>query len=350
MAAKALSVQNTSGPNADLLSGLPFADLFGLLNKVSDFNQLQADLAIEYQQSLVQPWQERGRLYDIAVWLAGWQGRVPSVRRPELCLFAGASALADQQAQNRAQAAAKMQIVMLSSGGSAANSLAAGLSAGLRVFDLAVDQPGGRADETAAMSERGCARAFAFGMEAVASNADLLCLAGFGPGSRQAAAVTAMLLLDGAAADWCEEADQQAFFAAAHALHGPASTDAFELLRRCGSREMAAICGAIVAARTQSIPVIFDGFVAAVAALLLHRARPGMADHCLLSGRDGSRAHDAVILALAQAPMLDLKITATDGLGALLAAHIVRAAADLHNILPKSANIDGVMAQAGASS
>ena len=44
-------------------------------------------------------------------------------------------------------------------------------------------------------------------------------------------------------------------------LHASHLNDPLEVLRRFGGREMAAICGAILAARLQRIPVILDGYV-----------------------------------------------------------------------------------------
>jgi nicotinate-nucleotide--dimethylbenzimidazole phosphoribosyltransferase len=132
---------------------------------------------------------------------------------------------------------------------------------------------------------------------------------------------------------------------AAYGLHGVFSKDPLELLRRCGSREIAAICGAIVAARTQSIPVIIDGFVATAAAAVLAAQQPGAIEHVLLSGSDGSPAHDRLITQLSLSPLLDLKIRSPDGLGALLAAQLVRAAADLHNDLPLATQLPSLLEQ-----
>ncbi len=327
----------------EIFNGLPFADIKSILELLKDFNVIQSDAAKIHQQNLTVNAADLGRLSHITPWLAGWQGRVPSIRRPELCLFAGSTDLNDEPAMLAAQAAAKLQIVSLSSGGSAANSLAHSGSVGLRLFDLAIDQPGQLISTGAAMSERGAARAFAFGMEAVAANADLLCLAGFGPGSRVAAAAIAMGLFGGTAADWSDE--WLPLVQAAHDLHGASGQDPLELLRRCGNREIAAICGAIVAARTQSIPVIIDGFVATAAAAILAKQQPGAIDHVLLSGSDGSPAHDRLIAQLALTPLLDLKIRSSDGLGALLAAQLVRAAADLHTNLPLVTQLPDVLEQ-----
>ena len=67
------------------------------------------------------------------------------------------------------------------------------------------------------------------------------------------------------------------------ALHGQPAKDPLEVLRRVGGREIAAIAGAILAARAEKVPVILDGYVATAAAAVLHATRtPAALDHCLL--------------------------------------------------------------------
>jgi nicotinate-nucleotide--dimethylbenzimidazole phosphoribosyltransferase len=324
----------------DSFSGLPFTDIKALINNINEINSVEFNSASKHQHDLIVPAGALGRLSQLAPWLAGWQGRAPSIKRPELCLFAGATALGNEKARAEAEAEAKLQIMLLSSGGGAANSVALQSAAGLRVFDLAIEQPGPLISTTAAMTEVGCARAFAFGMEAVAANADLLILAAFGPGSRLAAAATAFGLLGGVASDW---ADQEAdIIQGAIGLHGTSKSDPLELMRCCGSREMSALCGAIIAARTQKIPVIIDGFTATVAAAVLAAAGPGAIDHVLLSGSDGSPAHARLIERLGLSPLLQLDIQATDGLGGLLAAQLLRAAVDIHAAVPTSGQLSDI--------
>jgi nicotinate-nucleotide--dimethylbenzimidazole phosphoribosyltransferase len=109
--------------------------------------------------------------------------------------------------------------------------------------------------------------------------------------------------------------------------------------RRHSSCSGASWCGAIIAARTQSIPVIVDGFVATVAAAILAAQRSGAIDHVLLSGSDGSAAHARLIAQLGLSPLLDLNIQTSDGLGGLLAAQLLRAAADLHTAVPTATQL-----------
>ncbi|MFX8715945.1 nicotinate-nucleotide--dimethylbenzimidazole phosphoribosyltransferase, partial [Acinetobacter baumannii] len=66
---------------------------------------------------------------------------------------------------------------------------------------------------------------------------------------------------------------------AALTLHAPHCTDPFETLRRLGGREIAAMAGAILAARMHRVPVLLDGFIASAAIAPLVAARPDFIDH-----------------------------------------------------------------------
>ena len=61
--------------------------------------------------------------------------------------------------------------------------------------------------------------------------------------------------------------------AQAAARHRPAARDPFDLLRRLGGLEFAAIAGAVMAARLGRVPVVLDGFAATAAAAVLYRRR-----------------------------------------------------------------------------
>ena len=57
--------------------------------------------------------------------------------------------------------------------------------------------------------------------------------------------------------------------------------DSFDLLRRYGSREIAALIGAIIAARMGRMPVALNGPGALMAAALLYKADKRAVQHCL---------------------------------------------------------------------
>ena len=123
---------------------------------------------------------------------------------------------------------------------------------GLKVYDLALDLPTGDITTEAALDERGAAATMAFGMEATAGGMDLLCVGSIGvAGSASSTAVLAALL-GGGARDWVRvepgeevEVAERRISAVDRALetHRGRLGDPFEVLRRLGGRETAAIRG-----------------------------------------------------------------------------------------------------------
>lgn len=342
-------------PPVPELSGLPLDDIRAIAANAPGRDEAAATVAQDHQRALYFPASERGRLASLAIWLAGWQGREPVANRIELCLFAGAQRWLDEDQARNAEDEVRKRILLLSAGGATSNPLAASLGAGLKVFDLAVERPAPNAAQGPVMSDRECVAAMAFGMEAVAGQADVLCLGAFGVGSREAAASVALALFGGEPSDWL--AGQNAALSAPYAQslrqveavrngEAWATGDALRVLHQVGNRELAALAGAILAARTQRVPVILDGYEALTAAAVLNQVQPGLADHCLVAARDGSAAHDRLIEAVGAEPLLDLGIEKGDGLSALLAAQIVRTACEIHSGCATAAQMQGLLSDA----
>ena len=118
---------------------------------------------------------------------------------------------------------------------------------------------------------------------------------------------------------------------AAIARHKDHLGDPLEVLARLGGREIAAIAGAILAARLRHTPVVLDGFVACSAAAILKALDVTALDHCLAGHVSAERAHREALKRLGKAPLLDLGMRLGEGSGAALAVGIIRAAVACHN-------------------
>ena len=114
-------------------------------------------------------------------------------------------------------------------------------------------------------------------------------------------------------------------------LHKDHLDDPLELLRRLGGREIAAMIGAILAARTGNIPVLIDGYIATAAAAVIHAISPTGLDHCIAAHCSAEPAHAKLLEKIDKVPLLNLGLRLGEGSGASLAIGIVQAAANLHN-------------------
>jgi nicotinate-nucleotide--dimethylbenzimidazole phosphoribosyltransferase len=119
-----------------------------------------------------------------------------------------------------------------------------------------------------------------------------------------------------------------AVVAAGIALHKGA--EPLDLLRRLGGRELAAMAGAVLAARLRRVPVLLDGYVCTAAVAPLEAACKGALDHCLVAHVSVEPGHRRLIAALGKDALFDLGMRLGEASGAALAVGVVKAALACH--------------------
>jgi len=320
-------------------NGLPFDDIRNLLPLLPgpDAAALAAVKARDCE--LTKPPGALGRMEEIVEWLASWQASPqPIINKPMMAIFATSHGLAESGVSAFPPAVNAQMLANFTAGGAAINQICMANDISLRVFDLAVDLPTPNILTEDAFDEAGCAATIAYGMEAVADGCDLLCLGEMGIGNTAVSAGILMALYGGTADDWVGPGTGVAGDALAHKkaivtqvvarLDG--EKNPLEILRRIGGREIAAMVGAILAARLQRIPVLLDGFVTVAAAAIVQALSPSGLDHCLASHLSAEPAHAKALARLGKLPLLSLGMRLGEGSGAGLAVPLVRTAAAIH--------------------
>ena len=333
-------------------TGLPFDDIRNLVKDLPGPDRNAAESCRRHEGQLTKPPGALGRLEAIAEWLSCWQGHYPpKVERVVVAVFAGNHGVVAQGVAAYPSAVTRQMVANFQNGGAAVNQICKTFGLGLKVFELALDHPTKDITEAAALEEAECAATMAYGMEAT-EGCDLLCIGEMGIGNTTIAAAIAHGLFGGAPEDWVgpgtgvdAEGLKRKTEAVRRAvdLHREHLADPLELLRRLGGREIAAMTGAILAARLQRIPVLIDGYVATAAAAILHAMRPDALDHCMAAHLSAEPAHGRLLQKLGKTPLLDLGMRLGEGSGAAMAAGLVKAAADLHNGMAtfQSAGVSG---------
>ncbi|HET6521703.1 MAG TPA: nicotinate-nucleotide--dimethylbenzimidazole phosphoribosyltransferase, partial [Geminicoccaceae bacterium] len=283
-----------------------------------------------------------GRLEELAAWAAAWQGRHPAaVERPLALVFAGEHGVAAARGVSAYPPAVTRQMVAnFEAGGAAINQLCRAVGARLRVVPLLAAGPTADMTLAPAMGEAECAEAFEAGFGALAPGTDLLAVGEMGIGNTTAAAALCAALFGGPAAAWVGPgtglaaagvARTAAVVEAALARHAGALGEPLEALRRLGGRELAAIAGAVLAARLARVPVLLDGYVACAAAAVLHALEPSALDHCRAAHLSAEPGHAPLLERLGlDPPLLRLGMRLGEGSGAALAIPLVRAALTCH--------------------
>jgi nicotinate-nucleotide--dimethylbenzimidazole phosphoribosyltransferase len=210
----------------------------------------------------------------------------------------------------------------------------------LRVYEMALEQPTRDFTEAPAMEEAECARAMAYGMMALEEGVDVLALGEMGIGNTTSAAALCLALFGGSAEDWVGPGTGVGGEAMARkievvrqgvARHEAVFGDPLEVLRCLGGEEMAAIAGAVLAARVARVPVLLDGYACTAAAAVLHALDSRALDHCVVAHVSAEPGHRRLLDKLGKTALLDLDMRLGEASGATLAILLLKAAAACHN-------------------
>ena len=296
--------------------------------------------AVEREAKLTKPEGALGKLEQIVGWLAAWQGEYPpKINHPRTAVFAANHGVANLGVSAFPSSVTEQMVQNFISGGAAVNQLCKVFDSDLRVYELALDQPTNDFTKGPAMSEAECAHAMAYGMMAVEPGLDILCLGEMGIGNTTSASALSLALFGGGAEDWVgsgtgissDSLDKKIkIVQQACELHGNMKGDPLAIFAALGGLELAALAGAILAARLAKVPVVLDGFACTVAAAILYAIKPCTIDHCLVSHCSVEPGHKKLLGKMNKESLLDLGMRLGEGSGATLALGIIRAAIACH--------------------
>lgn len=331
----------------------PYADILDLINIAPAGDEAAVAAVRARDATLTKPPGSLGMLEVLVEHLARWQGRAePTLDNPMVAVFAGNHGVTDQGVSAYPREVTTQMVANFTDGGAAISQICALHGLNLRVFELALELPTGDITIGPALTDRDCAATVAYGMEAMAGAPDLLCLGEMGIGNTTVAAAIYAGLFGGSGADWVGRgtgvddaglARKASAVDGALALHADAIGDPLAVLARLGGREIAAMLGALLAARHQRCPVIVDGFVATSAAAVAYAVNPASLDHCIFAHTSAEHGHRAALAAMGKIPLLDLGMRLGEGTGAAIAAVLAKTALHLHQNMAtfESAGVSG---------
>src|SRR5438094_8159684 len=114
------------------------------------------------------------------------------------------------------------------------------------------------------------------------------------------------------------------------ARHAPNPHDPLDVLMKVGGLEIAGLVGVIVAAASQRVPIVIDGFISGAAALIAATLNPTIGAYLLAGHASVERGHRLILERLGLSPLLDLHFRLGEGTGAVLAMCIIEAALRTH--------------------
>ena len=318
-----------------------YADVLELLTIVPDGDEAAVAAVRAHDAQLTKPAGSLGQLEKLVEFLARWQGRAkPRLDNPMVTIFAGNHGVTDQGVSAFPREVTAQMVANFTNGGAAISQICALHEINLRVFELALELPTGDITREAALDDKMCAATIAYGMEAIAGKPDLICIGEMGIGNTTIAAAIYAALYGGTGADWVGRgtgvddaglARKADAVDRALAFHGDELHHPLAILAHIGGREIAAMLGALLAARHQKVPVIIDGFVATSAAAIAHAVNPAAVDHCIFAHVSAEGGHARALAAMGKTGLLDLGMRLGEGSGAALAAVLAKTALHLHD-------------------
>lgn len=314
------------------------SEVADLAKEFPTFDAASAAAATARQNSLTKPPGALGRLEDLAIFMAGWaRTDRPRITSAQALVFAGNHGICAQGVNPFPQEVTAQMVANFAHGGAAINQLCKANGADLSVIALDLDRPTQDFTQSPAMTETECLDAMNKGAAAVDTSADILLLGEMGIGNSTVAAALAAAVFGGEAQDWVGAgtgSDAEGIALKSRVVtEGLAkhSGTAMDRLAALGGREQAAICGAVLAARAVSIPVLLDGYICTAAAAPLHGTDPDLLAHCLIGHASAEPGHAKLCAGLGKSPVLDFEMRLGEGTGAALALGILKSALACHN-------------------
>lgn len=319
-----------------------------------------ANAAAARQRTLVKPPGSLGTLEALAIWFAARRGpSSPSRLTPAISVFAADHGIAARGVSAYPGSVTAQMVATFAAGGAAINVLAGASGARLSVVDVGVATPAvagrglrlarvrdGTADftRTSAMSRAEALAALEVGASQaaadVAAGADLLVAGDMGIGNTSAAAalLIALASIDPGEAVGAGTGLDEAAIARKRALvvegieraSAQAPADALDWLAEVGGLEIAAIAGYYIEGARRGVPLLLDGFITTVAAIVATALAPGARDWMLAAHGSAERGHRHALAVLDLRPLVDLGMRLGEASGAALVLPIMQAAITLH--------------------
>ena len=317
-----------------------------------------ADAARQRQRQLTKPPGSLGQLEDLAVQIAAIQRTPhPHSRPAALLIFASDHAVVKHGVSAYPQSVTGAMMRNFSRGGAASTVLARTAGVPLQVVDVGVVSP---YDSTApifkdpvaarphgdlrvadAMDRETFEAAVAAGRAAVVRlegevRTLILGEMGIGNSTPAAAVICALLNRDprdvvGPGTGVTGEAMERKIDVVTDALTRAEFSNAPDVVRTVGGREIAAMMGAALEGTERGLTILVDGFIVTASLLAAVHENRVVRNHLVFGHRSGEPGHRIALKALDARPLLDIGLRLGEGTGALCALSLLDGACATHN-------------------
>ena len=329
------------------------------INNITGADEAAMASAREYNDTLLKPFGALGRLEELAIRLAGVTGRVKNeFEKRVVVVMAADNGVYEEGVAAAPQAFTLLQAVNMTRGVCGVNVFSKCAGADVVVVDIGIM----KAPATDAIIKKNIKRGtdnMAVGPAMSRAEADSAINAGFdvaaelfsqgyaimgtgemGIGNTTSTSACAIALLGlapelavGRGAGLTDEAfaNKTEVVKRALAVNKPDKDDPIDVLSKVGGLDIAGLVGCYLAAAFHRKPILIDGAISAVAALIAARLCPPARDFMIATHRSTEPSYDAAAGELGLKPFLEMEMRLGEGSGCALAFPIISAACAMMN-------------------
>lgn len=328
-----------------------------ILTKFSNIPAVNADMGktvFDYIQTLTKPVGSLGRLEELAVQLGEITGNpFPIVTPPGILVFAGDHGVAVEGVSAFPKEVTAQMVLNFLGGGAGINVFGRQIGAIQRVIDIGVasdiEETGvvqkkvrygtGNFSVEDAMTRNEAEKALEIGFnqceEVIQEGAKCIILGELGIGNTTTSSAILAALTGAPVCDLIGRGTgisdeklllKQQVIEKAIAERKPNPKDPIDILSKVGGLEIAGMAGAMLAAAQNRVPILVDGFISTVSALVAKAINPAVTNYMFVGHRSAEPGHLLALKLLEKQPLIDLGMRLGEGTGAAVAFPILQSA------------------------
>jgi len=337
------------------------------IREIKGADEAAMQKAREYIDTLIKPFGALGRLEEIAVRLAGITGNEKNTfNKRAVVVMAADNGVYAEGVAAAPQAFSRLQAVNMTRGICGVSVFAKANGADVVVADIGLMDPPGtdavldlnvkRGTDnmtkgpamSVAEAEAAIEAGFDLAKKLYDQGYDILGTGEMGIGNTTSTSACAIALLGlepevavGRGAGLSDEAlaNKVEVVRRALSVNKPDKNDPVDVLSKVGGLDIAGLAGCCLAAAHERKPVLIDGAIAAVAALIAARLCPAAKDHMIATHRSTEPSYNATAEELGLTPFLEMEMRLGEGSGCALAFPIIDAACVMINDMGTFADI-----------
>ena len=329
--------------------------LAGTIDKIKPLDKAAMDAARARHDQLTKPAGSLGRLEELSVRIAGIQGKArPEIKNKAVITMAGDHGVVDEKVGNWPREVTAQMVENFLRGGAGINVLARqagarivfvdmGVASDLKPHPQLIVKKVGYGTRNIcfgpAMTGKQAVEAIEAGIEVVTAEAkkglDIVGTGDMGIGNTTASSAVFAALsgktveeVTGRGTGLSDEqlAHKIEVIRRALAVNKPDPSQPLDILAKVGGFEIGGLSGVMLGAAARRIPVVIDGFISGVAALIAVALAPQLKDYIIAAHISAEAGHAAMLDYMGLKPLLSLDMRLGEGTGAALGIILAEAA------------------------